>query len=319
MWINYLILIVGFAALVYGADRLVEGAANLARRLKVSELIIGLTIVALGTSFPELIVNVTAATEGSTDIALGNILGSNIFNVLGILGCSAIVYPLIIAKSTTWVDIPFALLAAIVLWIFSSDTILTSRGENVLDMSDGLILLFLFGIFIAYISYVAVKNRENNNVEAAKYTTWKSIAFILLGLVLLFIGAQAIVNSAVKIAEAWGVSQRIIGLTIVGIGTSLPELATSVVAAKKRQSDIAIANIVGSNIFNAFFILGVTAIITPVAIGNNVQFDLLMNIGITILLFGLLFVGKRRTLGRIEGILFLLLYVAYVVMLIIKQ
>lgn len=318
MWLNYIILVIGFVALVYGADKLVDGASNLARRLKVSELVIGLTIVAFGTSFPELIVNVTAAFNDKTDLALGNILGSNIFNVLGILGCSAIVYPLVVNKKTTCIDIPFALMSAAILWVICSDTILTNRTDNVLDLSEGIILLVFFTIFLSYVAYSAIKDREQNIVEPARIKTWLSITYILLGLVLLYVGGRAIVDSAVKIAQAWGVTERIIGLTIVGIGTSLPELATSVVAAKRKQVDIAIANIVGSNIFNTLFILGVTSVITPITIGDGVQFDLLTNIALTALLLGLLFIGKKRTLGRVKGALFLLLYIAYVIMLVIK-
>lgn len=312
-----LILLVGFVALIFGADKLVEGASAIARRLKVSDLIIGLTIVAFGTSFPELVVNISAALKGSNDIALGNIVGSNLFNILAILGISSLIYPLVVKQSTTWIEIPLALLSAIVVFVVASDKLIDHDITSVITRVDGIILLLFFAIFMGYIVQSALKNRHSN--ETIEQPTMKlaiAIMWVIVGLVLLLIGGEAIVRSATAIAKQFGVSQRIIGLTIVSIGTSLPELATSVVAARKKNTDIAIANIVGSNIFNAFFILGTTACIMPITVSVDSFYDLLLNILASILLFVFVFTGRGRKVERWEGFIFLIIYILYTVWLI---
>jgi len=312
-----LILLVGFVALIFGADKLVDGASAIARRLKVSDLIIGLTIVAFGTSFPELVVNISAALKGSNDIALGNIVGSNLFNILAILGISSLIYPLVVKQSTTWIEIPLALLSAIVVFVVASDKLIDHDIASVITRVDGIILLLFFAIFMGYIVQSALKNRHSN--ETIEQPTMKlaiAIMWVIVGLVLLLIGGEAIVRSATAIAKQFGVSQRIIGLTIVSIGTSLPELATSVVAARKKNTDIAIANIVGSNIFNAFFILGTTACIMPITVSVDSFYDLLLNILASILLFVFVFTGRGRKVERWEGFIFLIIYILYTVWLI---
>jgi cation:H+ antiporter len=281
-------------------------------------LIIGLTIVALGTSFPELVVNVSAALKGSNGIALGNIVGSNIFNILGILGISSIILPLAVKKSTTWIEIPLAFLSALVLFVLASDNLIDNASVSTITRGDGIILLFFFAIFMGYIIQSALKNRQEN--EATEMPAMKmgvAIMWVVVGLGLLVVGGETIVRAAIKIAQQFGVSERVIGLTIVSIGTSLPELATSVVAAIKKNTDIAIANIVGSNIFNAFFILGTTACIMPVSISAESYFDLLLNIVASALLFIFVFTGRGRKLDRWEGVIFLVIYIIYLVWLIL--
>ena len=316
--IQILFLVLGFVALIFGADKLVDGASVIARRLKVSDLIIGLTIVAFGTSFPELVVNISAALKGSNDIALGNVVGSNIFNILAILGISSLIFPLVVKHSTTWIEIPLALLSALVLFVLASDNLIDHTGFTSITRGDGIILLLFFAIFMGYIIQSALKNRHLN--EPTEQPTMKmgiAIMWVLVGLGLLMIGGETIVRAAIKIAQQFGVSERVIGLTIVSIGTSLPELATSVVAARKKNTDIAIANIVGSNIFNVFFILGTTACIMPVSVSAESYYDLLLNIVASTLLFVFVFTGRGRKLDRWEGIIFLVMYVAYTLWLIL--
>jgi len=312
-----IILLVGFVALIFGADKLVDGASAIARRLKVSDLVIGLTIVAFGTSFPELVVNVSAALKGSNDIALGNIVGSNLFNILAILGISSLIFPLVVKHSTTWIEIPLALLSAIVIFVIASDNLIDHTGISIITRVDGIILLLFFAIFMGYIIQSALKNRHlNESTEAPTMKLGIAIMWVVLGLGLLMVGGEAIVRSAIAIAHQFGVSERIIGLTIVSIGTSLPELATSVVAARKKNTDIAIANIVGSNIFNAFFILGTTACIMPITVSVESYYDLLLNIVASTLLFVFIFTGRGRKLDRWEGLIFLLMYISYTVWLV---
>lgn len=315
--IQILILLLGFVALIFGADKLVDGASAIARRLKVSDLVIGLTIVAFGTSFPELVVNISAALKGSNDIALGNIVGSNIFNVLAILGISSLIFPLVVKHSTTWIEIPLALLSAIVIFVIASDNLIDHTGISIITRVDGIILLLFFAIFMGYIIQSALKNRHlNESTEAPTMKLGIAIMWVVLGLGLLMVGGEAIVRSAIAIAHQFGVSERIIGLTIVSIGTSLPELATSVVAARKKNTDIAIANIVGSNIFNAFFILGTTACIMPITVSVESYYDLLLNIVASTLLFVFIFTGRGRKLDRWEGLILLLMYISYTVWLV---
>lgn len=311
------VLLLGFVALIFGATKLVDGASAIARRLKVSDLIIGLTIVAFGTSFPELVVNVSAALKGSNDIALGNIVGSNLFNILAILGVSSLIYPLVVKHSTTWIEIPLALLSAVVVFVIASDKLIDHDIVSVISRGDGIVLLLFFTIFMGYVIQTALKNRHlNETTEAPTMKLGIAIMWVVVGLVLLLIGGEAIVRSATAIAHQYGVSERIIGLTIISIGTSLPELATSVVAATKKNTDIAIANIVGSNIFNSFFILGTTACIIPITVSVESYYDLLLNIFASLLLFLFIFTGRGRKVERWEGVIFLLIYILYTMWLV---
>lgn len=317
--LDILLLLAGFVLLVFGANMLVDGASSLAKKYNIPNIVIGLTIVAFGTSSPELVVNVFASVNERSDIALGNVIGSNILNVLGILGISSLVYPLTVKANTTWIEIPLSLLSAIVILILANDIILDNAGVSTITRIDGLILLCFFIIFMVYNYTLMISTQEPEDLQVKDYSKMKSILFIAVGLVMLVLGGRFIVTSATKLAQMAGISERVIALTIVSIGTSFPELATSVVAAMKKNVDIAIGNIVGSNIFNAFLILGVSATIYPVTVPANGNLDLLVNVIVSLLLFIVLFTGKRGKIDRWEGVVFVILYVAYVFWLLLQN
>ncbi|WP_439882746.1 calcium/sodium antiporter [Pontibacter sp. MBLB2868] len=311
------ILIAGFAALIYGATKLVDAASSLAARLGVPNIVIGLTIVAFGTSAPELVVNLFAAIDNNTEMVMGNVLGSNIFNVLGILGISSLIYPLAVKTNTTWIEIPLSLLAAITVLVLANDTFLNGEGPDIISRTDGIILLLFFSIFLVYNVSLAIRGTTGEDESPTLiYTYLRASLFLLIGLAGLIVGGRLIVLSAVNIAENFGLSERIIGLTIVSIGTSLPELATSVVAVRKRNVDIAIGNVVGSNIFNTFFILGTSTVVTQVNVKPESGIDIMVNIAASLLLFIFVFTGKGRQLVRWEGGILLALYVGYILMLL---
>jgi len=314
--ITYVLFFVGFAALIKGADLLVDGASSLASRLGMSALVIGLTIVAFGTSAPELVVNLLASWSGNTDIAIGNILGSNIANILLILGITAIVYPISVGKGTIWKEIPFSLLAVMVLGLMANDILLDGASTAVISRIDGLLLISFFAIFLYYIFSIAKQGAGEET--PAQYTYLKSVGMILLGMSGLVIGGKWIVDGAVMFATSLGVSEALVGLTIVAVGTSLPELATSVVAAYRKNVDIAVGNIVGSNIFNVFWILGLSATISPLPFMPVLQSDLFVTFLATTLLFFALFVGMHHTVERWQGITFVLMYVAYLSYLVMR-
>lgn len=315
--INILLLVTGFIVLVYGANLLVDSASALAKKLNVPNIVIGLTIVAFGTSSPELVVNIFAAVDHSSDIALGNVIGSNIFNILCILGVSAFIFPLTVKTKTTWIEIPLALLSAVILIVLANDMLIDKSSTSIISRIDGIVLLAFFIIFLVYNFQLIKSGRYDEEFTTKNYTIKKSILFIILGMGFLVLGGKAIVYSATEIAKFFGISERIISLTIISIGTSLPELATSVIAARKKNVDIAIGNIVGSNIFNVFFILGTSAVIYPVSVNLSSQFDLIVNIFASLLLFMFVFTGKGRKVDRWEGLVFVTLYISYVAALII--
>jgi cation:H+ antiporter len=318
MWVAVLLLIVGFALTVFGANWLVDGAASLAKKLNISNLVIGLTVVAFGTSMPEFVVSFISALNNKTDIAVGNVVGSNIFNILFILGISAFLYPISVQRSTIWKEIPYSLLAAVVLLFLANDVILDNETQGWVSRIDGLVLLSFFAIFLYYSTEIS-KNVSDSENEVKEFTILKSIFLLIVGLVGLIFGGRFMVNSAVDIARVLGISEAIIGLTIVSIGTSVPELATSIVAAMKKNSDIAIGNVVGSNIFNIFFILGISATISPLSFNPVMNFDLVVCALTSGLLFLFMFVGHKGKLMKMEGLLFMLLYVAYVGYLIYQE
>jgi len=315
--LNFLFLIIGFIVLIYGANILVDSASALAKKLNVPTIVIGLTIVAFGTSAPELVVNIFAAIDHNSNIALGNVVGSNIFNVFAILGISAFIYPLAVKSKTTWIEIPLALLSAIVLLVLANDVLIDKNTVSVISRIDGIIFVSFFLIFIVYNIQLILSGSYDEEFKTKNYSIKKAILFIIIGIGFLILGGKAIVYSATEIARIFGISERIISLTIISIGTSLPELATSVIAARKKNVDIAIGNIVGSNIFNVFFILGTSAIIYPVTVSLSSQFDLLVNILASLLLFIFIFTGKGRKINRWEGLVFLVLYILYVGSLIL--
>lgn len=316
MIITILLLLVGFIALIFGATKLVDAASSIAVRLGIPNIVIGLTIVAFGTSAPELVVNVMAAVSESTEMVVGNVLGSNIFNILGILGISALIYPLTVKSSTTWLEIPLSLLAALCVLLMGADQWLDGAAGNILTRSEGLILLLFFIIFLVYNLTVAKSAEAEEQIATKNYTTLKAVGFILLGLTGLVLGGKLIVDSAISIAEVAGLSERVIGLTVVSIGTSLPELATSVVAVRKKNVDIAIGNVVGSNIFNIFFILGLSTVITPVPLTSGSFLDIIVCIAASLILFLFVFVDRGRKIQRWEGASLLILYILYVAELI---
>lgn len=310
---HILLLILGFGILIKGADWLVDGGSALARKYKISELAIGLTIVAFGTSMPELVVNAFAAYNSHSDIVFGNVIGSNIFNLFAILGIAGLISPLIVQSSTVWKEVPLSFFAALLLFFLCNSFI--SDTED-LSRIDGVFLLIFFGLFLFYVfRQLKAENipLELNHKELSSLKIW---IFIILGLAFLIAGGRLVVINSVKIAMDLGISQTIIGLTIVAAGTSLPELATSVVAAFKKNNDIAIGNIIGSNIFNIFFILGVSALIKPVNYSIKFNSSLyLVGVG-TILLFIAMFTGKKKKLDRWEAGILLLTYIGYTVFLI---
>lgn len=310
MW-HLIILLAGFVPLIYGADLLVDYASALAKKLNIPNIVIGLTIVAFGTSAPELVVNVFASLEHNSAIALGNILGSNIFNIGGILAVSAIITPLAVRNSTTWIEIPLALLAGIVVFALANDKLIDGSEISSLSRIDGIVLLIFFVIFLVYNFTLIKKGGFTDEVSVKDVAPWKATLLVIAGLVLLVAGGRVIVYGAIEVASRLGISERVIGLTIVSIGTSLPELATSVVAARKKNFDIAIGNVVGSNIFNIFFILGVSATIYPVSVQPGSNIDILMNILLGLIVFVFIFTGKEKWIDRKEGIVMLLIYLGY--------
>lgn len=301
-----------------GADYLVEGASSVAANYNISGLIIGLTVVAFGTSTPELIVNILASTSGNPEIAIGNIIGSNIANILLILGISAIIFPLSVKNSTTWREIPFSLLAVVVLFLLATGLNFEFNSSSlILTRVGGIVLILFFAFFMFYIVRSAKSvNSIEEEVQPVKRSNKMSIVYIFFGFAGLVIGGHLIVESASELAIEMGLSKSFIGLTIVAIGTSLPELATSAMAAYKRNTDIAIGNVVGSNIFNIFWILGLSAIITPLPLSSGNLIDILVAFIATLLLFIFIFTGKGRTINRIEGVIFILLYIGYILFLI---
>lgn len=316
MLLNFIWLILGFIILIYGANKLVDGGAALAFRLNIPNIVIGLTVVAFGTSTPELVVNLFSSAEKQSELALGNVLGSNIFNILGILGITALIFPIAVKKATTWVEVPLALLAAFLILIMFGDNHWPTPTSYIISRTEGIVLLCFFVLFIAY-TLVLAKKGEAEEIKIKNYTIGKSLFWILIGLVGLVIGGRLLVKGAVQIAESLGISQRIIAITIVSIGTSLPELATSLVAARKKNVDMAIGNVVGSNIFNTFLILGVSALISPIHMSMANLSDIGMNLLSALLLFVFIFTGRGRQIERWEGSIFLFLYISYIIWLIL--
>ncbi|MBN1951932.1 MAG: calcium/sodium antiporter [Bacteroidales bacterium] len=315
MLVSVLLLVLGFGILIKGADWLVNGSVSIAKHYHVSELAIGLTIVAFGTSAPELVVNIVSSLNGYSDVTMGNVVGSNLFNLMLILGLTGVVYPLVVQVRTIWNEIPFSLAGAIILLVLANYTFSGESPES-LNRVDGIILLLCF---IGFMGYIIVNLRDGKETLEADFKILKpshSVVLIGVGLIALVLGSRLVVDHAVKIAEVLGISEKIIGITIVSAGTSLPELVTSVVAALKKRSDIAVGNIIGSNIFNIFLILGVSAVISPIRYNTSFNFDILVLTGSTVLLFVFMFSGKKHKLDRWESILFLVAYVAYIVYLL---
>ena len=307
IYLSYLLIVAGFVFLIMGADWLVNGASGLAKRFNVPDLVIGLTVVAFGTSAPELVVNLVAAIKGSSEIALTNILGSNIINTLVILGVSALIYPVASQASLRKRDIPLSIFAGFAVLLL----VLLTPGDGGVNRWGGVLLLLCFCFFMFFTMRHARKNPAESAEEYTPIPAWKAVGLILVGLLGLIVGGQAIVASAQNIARSWGVSEHIIGLTVVALGTSLPELATSAMAAYKKNSDLAIGNVIGSNIFNVFFVLGVSACIRPLASYDGLILDAFMAGCSSLLLLAFLYTNKERKLQRWQGFVFLCIYAVY--------
>jgi|AntRauTorckE6833_2_1112554.scaffolds.fasta_scaffold00072_15 cation:H+ antiporter len=325
MILQIVLFVLGFVFLVKGADFLVEGASSIAKKYGLSSIMIGLTVVAFGTSLPELLVSALSSISGSPDIAVGNILGSNFSNTLLILGATAIVTPIIVKKNTINKEVPFSLLAILAVGFLVNDNILDGSGPNLLTRIDGLILILFFIVFIYYTFTlrkekikVLPKLKINKEEDVKEHKNSKSILLMLIGIVGLYFGGEWIVSGAVEIATYFGLSEALIGLTIISIGTSLPELAASLIAAKKGEADMAVGAVVGSNIFNMFWVLGLSAVIFPIAYNSILNVDLIILTAITILLVPLIYVGRKNVLTKKEGIVLLSIYAAYLVFLAIR-
>lgn len=318
MIIALLLLVGGLVLIVYGANWLVDGASSLAKKMKISNLVIGLTVVALGTSMPEFVVSFISSVNGNTDIAVGNVVGSNIINILLILGISSMLYPITVQHSTVWKEIPFTLLASLVLFFMANDFLIDGATSSFVSRIDGLILLCFFLIFLYYTFETSKNSTDIEQLIVKIFSVWKSLLLIMLGISGLSVGGNFFVKGATELAHILGLSEAVIGLTIVSVGTSIPELATSVAAALKKNSDISMGNVVGSNIFNVFFILGTSATVNPLPFNPDMNFDLLICIGTSLLLFLFMFTGEKFKISRREGFLFTLAYIAYTVYLILR-
>ena len=315
----YILLILGFILLIKGAGYFVEGASSIAKILRVPPILIGLTIVAFGTSAPEGAVSIQAAIKGNNGMAMGNIIGSNMFNMSLVIGIAAMIYPLKVEMETIRKEIPFVLLASILLEILIMDQFIEKRSIDVLSRVDGFVLMCFFIIFLYYLYEVARKSREKiSEVDKnQKYSTGKSILFTMGGLAGIIIGGEVVVRNSMQIAKEFGLSDTLIGMTIVSLGTSLPELITCVTATLKKQSDIAIGNIVGSNIFNTLFVLGTSSIISPLVLEGKMFIDVMFMIVYTFIL--LIFSILHQKVVRWEGAVLILSYVIYLIYVIMNK
>ncbi len=319
MIVSFLLLGVGFFILIKGADLLVTGASSLAKKYKVSELAIGLTIVAFGTSAPELVVNSVASIDNHPDVVLGNVVGSNIFNTFFILGIAGVIYPLSVQKSTVFKEIPYSLFGGLLILFFANDILLGKGSDNIITGLEGAILLVFFLLFLVYVFFAMKKDEGGGDEEIKLLPTTKTIIFIILGLAGLTIGGKLVVTNAIEIARFLKVSEQLIGLTIMAAGTSLPELATSVVAATQKKSDLAVGNIVGSNIFNMFFILAVSSLINPIPYPSVFNVDMITFLVGTLILFVAMFTGEKKILDRWEALILLMFFVFYNMYLVYRD
>lgn len=321
MLLNLVSLIGGLALILFGANFLTDGSASVAKRFNISDLVIGLTIVAFGTSAPELVISVMSSLQGSAEMAIGNVVGSNIFNVLMIIGCTAMVLPMQVGKGTMSKEIPLVILSSLVLACFANDQLLDGESANIISRIDGLVLLGFFLIFMRYTFSIAKNGSESAEDEpkVKQLSIGLSTLYIIGGLLGLIFGGQFFVDGASGVARTLGVSDSIIGLTLVAGGTSLPELATSITAALKKNSGIAIGNVIGSNLFNIFFVLGCSASISPLPMGNINNIDILVLVGSALLFWLVGWFFKKRTITRIEGAILVACYVAYTAFLISQQ
>ncbi|MEA2106209.1 MAG: calcium/sodium antiporter [Bacteroidota bacterium] len=312
-----ILIILGLILVLKGADLFVDSASAIANKLNISQLAIGLTIVAFGTSAPELVVNIFASAQKHHEIVLANILGSNNFNLFIILGLAGIITPLSVQSNTAWKEIPFSFFTAILLFVIINDQLFWSVKSTMLTRLDGFILLFFFFLFLYYVYKQLRNDRSTVELPKKELPMLKIILFFILGLSGLILGGKLVVNNAIKLATILQVSEKMIGLTIVSIGTSLPELATSIVAAVKKNNDIAVGNIIGSNIFNILLILGLSSIVHPIIYNDKFNHDLFILMGGSLFLFLSMYTGKQKKLDRWESLLLFIFYIAYMVYLML--
>lgn len=307
-------VVAGLALIIKGADVMVDSSSDLARKFSISESVIGLTVVAFGTSLPEFVVSFFSTLNGSGDMSIGNVMGSNIFNSLVILGASAFVSSIVIHRRPLYVDIPMSILTALICSLLSFDVYLRGAEENALSRWDGLFLWIFFALFMYYNYWLSRRKNDEDKVEHIDQKTYMIVLKLILGLVVLVVGGQVLIKSATEVAHTFGVPEAVIGLTILAAGTSAPELATSVVAAYKGKLDLAIGNVIGSNVFNVFFVLGTCSLIRPIYVEQIQPLDVAMFIGGPMLLwiFSLLF----RRINRLMGFIMVAAYVSYVVVLV---
>ena len=319
---SFLLLIIGFVVLIKGADYFVTGSSQLAKYFSIPPIIIGLTIVAFGTSAPEAAVSISAALKGSDNITMGNIIGSNLINISLIIGLTAFIFPLKVKKTTIVKEIPLALLGAIIVLVLVSDQFLQNQEVNTLSRADGLVLLGFFSVFLYYIIEVALKSQNNHPYYLLEHTDKekpkKSILYTIVGLTGVILGGWLVVENSQKIALSLGMSETLVGLTIVAIGTSLPELVTALTAALKKESEIALGNIIGSNIFNTLFVLGISATIRPLLFNSKIIIDILLMIALTLVLLVFSTTHKRK-INKAEGLSLVMIYIIYLTFIIIRN
>lgn len=316
MIVSLLFIIIGFTILILGANSLVDGATALAQKHKISDLAIGLTIVAFGTSAPELVVNTMASFQGHDDIVLGNIIGSNHFNLFIILGIAGLIYPMAVKSSTVWQEIPISILAAILLYLIGNLNFFNLDPQ--ISRLEGLILLACFSGFMYYV-FIQMKTDVENIESPSNSSNFKITLRIILGLTGLILGGKWVVDHSILIATELGMSEKIIGMTIIAAGTSLPELITSIVAALKKKSDLAIGNVIGSNIFNIFLILGISAVIHPISYNPLFNLDIIFLCGGSLFLFAAMFTGKKKKLDRWESVVLITAYIIYTLYIIFVE
>ncbi len=315
MVLAIILLIVGFVILVKGADFLLDGATSLAKKMQISEIAIGLTVVAFGTSSPELVVNVLSSLDGHHDMCFGNVIGSNIFNILLVLGISGLVFPITVKKNTVKKEIPFLLLGTIFVFGLANNFGFAGTG---LSRIDGILLLLSLIVFFVYVIGIS-KAPSTEEYNIIIYSNLKTIIYIALGILGLFLGGEMVVNNAIKIAKLLDVSEKLIALTVVALGTSLPELVTSVIAVSRKRYDLAIGNVIGSNLFNMFMVIGLTAVINPLRFDYALNIDMYFLIIVTLIFLITMFTGSKRKLDRFEALLFVVMYILYLIFIINRK
>ena len=319
--LTYFLFVVGFVLLIKGADYLVDGSSSIAKKFNISDFIVGMTIVSFGTSMPELIVNIMASLNGNSELAIGNIIGSNISNILLILGISAVICPLPLHRNTVLSEIPFSLTSALLVGFLANAALFDSRENLTISRPDGVILLFFFALFLAYIFRMGKESQSplvEPDHEVMIMPMYRSLLMIGGGIFALFLGGKWVVDGAIKIADIFGFSETFIGLTVVAIGTSLPELVTSAIAATKKNTDIAVGNVIGSNILNLLWILGISSITMPLPFDITTNTDIVVLIFASSLLLLAMATGTKNAIDRWDGIAFVFIYIAYISFLVYR-